>query len=144
LADASAFTAYALMLNGYADLGTFAGFTPYVGGGIGYTHVGWDALGSSYYCVDGTGACASYGLAGTSSAPGIDSWRFSYALMAGIAYDVSPKVKIDFGYKYRHAASGGMSGWDAVSALAGATGAQASDGGLSSHEFMIGVRIHAW
>jgi opacity protein-like surface antigen len=142
--DMSDFTAYALMINAYADLGTYAGFTPYVGGGLGYTYVDWGTLNSGYYCVDGTGACASYGLAATSSNSGIDSWRFSYSLMAGVAYDISPKVKIDLGYKYRHVGSGGMFAWDAGSASAGAAGAQGRDGGISSHEFTVGLRIHAW
>ncbi len=142
--DTSDFTAYALMLNAYADLGTYAGFTPYVGGGLGYTHVDWSALNSGYYCVDGSGTCASYGLAASSSNAGIDSWRFSYALMAGVAYDISSKVKIDFGYKFRHVGSGGMFVWDAGAAGSGATGAQGSDGGISSHEFTVGLRIHAW
>jgi opacity protein-like surface antigen len=142
--DTSDFTAYALMLNAYADLGTFAGFTPYLGGGLGYTHVDWGALNSGYYCVDGSGSCASYGLASTSSNAGTGSWRFSYALMAGVAYDISPKVKIDFGYKFRHVGSGGMFAWDASAAGAGATGAQGSDGGISSHELTVGLRVHAW
>jgi hypothetical protein len=29
------------MANGYVDLGTFAGFTPYVGAGAGVTRVAW-------------------------------------------------------------------------------------------------------
>ena len=36
-------TRYALsfMVNGYVDLGTYVGLTPYVGGGLGYTYVDW-------------------------------------------------------------------------------------------------------
>jgi opacity protein-like surface antigen len=142
--DTSSFKAYSLMVNGFADLGTFAGFTPYLGGGAGYTYVDWDTLDSTYYCVDGSASCASYGAAGTSSNPGADSWRFSYALMAGVAYDLSPRIQLDFGYKYLHIGSGDMTGWDSASVSAGATGARGADGGLSSHVFTIGVRLYPW
>ena len=30
------------MANGYVDLGTYVGLTPYVGAGLGYTYVNWD------------------------------------------------------------------------------------------------------
>ncbi len=40
--DTSAMSAWVLLANAYADLGTYAGFTPYVGAGIGVAHVNWD------------------------------------------------------------------------------------------------------
>ena len=39
------------MANGYVDLGTYVGLTPYVGGGLGYTYVDWGSLGDTVLCV---------------------------------------------------------------------------------------------
>ena len=36
--------ALSFMVNGYVDLGTYVGFTPYVGGGLGYTYIDWGTL----------------------------------------------------------------------------------------------------
>ena len=42
--DTSSYSAWLLLANAYADLGTYYGFTPYVGAGIGGAHVKWDDL----------------------------------------------------------------------------------------------------
>ncbi|MEF2072813.1 outer membrane protein [Consotaella aegiceratis] len=66
-----------LMANAYVDLGTFVGFTPYVGAGAGGVNVSYDD-GDTY-----------------------DSdWRFAYALMAGVAYDMTRNLTLDVGYRY--------------------------------------------
>lgn len=140
--DASEFTAYSAMLNGYVDLGTFVGFTPYVGAGIGYTYVSWDDLTNSAYCVGG--ACPAPALVGSSTHGGESDWRFTYALMAGVAYDLTDNMKVDLNYRYRNVAGGDMFGWDSATAAAGATGIQASDPGFSSHEIRVGLRYELW
>jgi opacity protein-like surface antigen len=63
----------ALFANGYVDLGTWYGVTPYVGAGVG---------------------AAINDLASESR------WNFAYALMAGAAYHLSPNLSVDFGYRY--------------------------------------------
>lgn len=140
--DASDYDAYSTMVNAYVDLGTYAGFTPYVGGGVGATYLSWNTLNSASYCVGG--ACLAPPLVGTTTSTGISSWRFSYALMAGLAYDVSPNMKIDLAYKYRAIASGDMFNFDAASIAAGATGPQGNDGGLDTHSVTLGVRYLLW
>ncbi|EKF19076.1 outer membrane protein [Nitratireductor pacificus] len=140
--DSSEFVAYSALLNGYVDLGTYVGFTPYVGAGVGYTYVNWDDLSNSAYCVGG--ACPSPALAGTSTHAGESDWRFTYALMAGVSYDFSNNMKVDLGYRYRNIASGDMFAFDAPTAAAGATGVQGSDGGFSSHEIRVGLRYELW
>lgn len=142
--DTAEYSAYGLMINAYADLGTFSGFTPFVGGGVGYTHVDWSGLSSNYYCVDAGSPCGGVGLTGTSTNAGINSWRFTYALMAGVAYDLTDNLKVELGYKYRKIESGDMFEWDAASAGAGATGAQGNDGGIASHEVNVGLRYELW
>jgi opacity protein-like surface antigen len=132
-----------LMANGYVDLGTYAGFTPYVGAGAGMSRVKWGGFSENTYCVDGSATCAA-ALLGTTPHSGKTDYRFTYAFMAGLAYDISPNLKLDVGYKYTHVAGGDMFNWDAASATAGATGTQGRDDGFSSQEVRVGLRYELW
>jgi opacity protein-like surface antigen len=133
--------ALSFLANGYVDLGTYVGLTPYVGAGLGYTYVNWDNLNDTTYCVGAT--CPSNPFAQTQHG-GDDSWRFTYALMAGVAYDLSQELKLDVGYRYRHIDGGDMFDFDPAIAAAGATGVQGKDGGFSSHEVRVGLRYALW
>lgn len=62
-----------LFANGYVDLGTWYGVTPYVGAGIG----------TAYNYLEDEGR-----------------WNFAYAVMAGAAYHLSTNLSVDFGYRY--------------------------------------------
>ena len=132
------YSALGLMANAYVDFGTLAGFTPYVGAGLGATHLNWDTAVEKATCVAGGGACA--GAAGSISYEGRDSWRFTYALMAGVSYDLSDQLKLDVGYRYSHIADGEMFGFG-TEALAGARGDKGFDDGLSRHEIRAGLRF---
>ena len=61
-----------LMLNGYADLGTWYGITPYLGAGIGIARNATSGFTDSGVNVQGT----------------------------GLSYDVSSNLKLDLGYRY--------------------------------------------
>jgi opacity protein-like surface antigen len=61
------------LANGYVDLGTWFGVTPYVGAGVGTS---FNDLNS------------------------VSRWNFAWALMAGAAYHLSPNLSVDFGYRY--------------------------------------------
>jgi opacity protein-like surface antigen len=63
----------AVFWNGYVDLGTWFGVTPYVGAGIG----------AAYNSLAGEGL-----------------WNFAWAGMAGAAYHLSPNLSVDFGYRF--------------------------------------------
>ena len=67
------------MANAYVDLGTYGSITPYVGGGIGATHVNWDGDSNTSCANDGSGCDTTFHHEGR------ESWRFTYALMAGAA-----------------------------------------------------------
>jgi len=138
--DAASVNAWSIMANGYVDLGTVARFTPYVGAGVGLTYANWGAASTTYTCA--SGACA--GATQVLPHAGIDSWRFTYAAMAGFAYDVSSNMKLDVGYTFRHVAGGDMFAFPAVSQAAGASGAEASDPGFNQHVFKIGLRYELW
>lgn len=131
------------MVNGYADLGTFVGVTPYFGGGLGVVNVSYGDLTNTAYCVDGvTGLDA--GVCGIAVHPGESSWRFAWAVMAGASYDLSKNLKFDLGYRYSHVAGGAMFGFDAASTAAGATGVQGTDDGFSTHQIKAGLRYAIW
>jgi opacity protein-like surface antigen len=140
--DSATLYGTSVMANGYVDLGTFAGFTPYVGAGAGVTHVTWSTLTATNSCVSGVGACT--GTVAATTHNGQTSWRFSYAAMAGIAYDVNDKLKVRLGYKYRKIRGGPMFGFDATDRAAGASGVQGTDPGFSQHEVKLGLRYEIW
>jgi opacity protein-like surface antigen len=138
--DASSVNAWSIMANGYVDLGTIAGFTPYLGVGAGMTYANWGTATSTYACASGPCAFGARVL----THEGIDSWRFTYQAMAGFAYDVSRNLKLDFGYTFRHVGGGDMFGFTAASQLAGASGVEASDPGFNQHVFKVGLRYELW
>ncbi|MFN3502137.1 MAG: outer membrane beta-barrel protein [Allorhizobium sp.] len=125
--DVSSMRAYTLMANAYVDLGTYAYFTPYIGGGIGGSYVKWDKLRNTSCADNGTGCDA------TVEHHGAGSWRFAYQLMAGASIDVTCNVKADLGYRFRHTAGGDMFGY----ALNGGPG---YDKGFHSHSLHAGAR----
>lgn len=126
--DYSAMRAYTLMANAYVDLGTYAYFTPYVGGGIGGSYVKWDKLrNTSCETADPTN-CDD-----TVEHGGKGSWRFAYQLMAGASIDVTCNVKADVGYRFRHTAGGDMFGFSTGSG-------PGYDKGFYSHSVHAGAR----
>jgi len=137
--NGSEVSAISVMANGYVDLGTYVGFTPYAGAGIGYSFVSWGDLNDTTYCVDGVAACASPLSVDSTSHGGDDGWRLTYALMAGVAYDVSQNFKIDVGYKFRSIDGGDMFGWDSPQ-----TFGDGASGSLDTHEIKVGLRYELW
>ncbi|MDO9415098.1 outer membrane protein [Pararhizobium sp.] len=137
------YTGIGLMANGYVDLGTYVGFTPYVGAGVGLTHLAWDDVTARPYCVAGAAACN-----GTAYNPityeGKESIRFSYALMAGVAYDLTNRIKFDLGYRYSDIAGGDMYNFSAAENALGASGVKGKDEGFTRHEIRAGIRLNTW
>ena len=80
-----------VMANGYIDLGTWYGVTPFVGGGAGYafhTVKGFHDVGSG-------GATGGYGIARDKN-----SSSFAWSAQAGLAYAVTPNVSLELAYRY--------------------------------------------
>ncbi len=76
------------LLNGYFDLGTWSGFTPYIGAGVGLAYVdfteGWrtvPATGDSYRNT------------------AVSDWRVAWALNAGLNFAISGNLSMDVGYR---------------------------------------------
>jgi opacity protein-like surface antigen len=78
--------ALSLLANFYLDLGTWAGFTPYVGAGAGVTY-----LRSRNY--EDTALAINHEMANGRT-------NFSWAGMAGVAYQIDPRWVVDVGYRY--------------------------------------------
>jgi opacity protein-like surface antigen len=139
----ASFSAGSLLANGYVDLGTVAGFTPYLGAGLGATRVSWNDARTTTACIDGLAACGG-SVAASGRNSGEESWRFTYALMAGVAYQLAPNVKLDLGYRYSHVAGGDMFGYSAADTAAGASGTMGRDGAMARQEIRIGLRVTSW
>jgi len=77
------------MANGYVDLGTWSGFTPFVGAGVG---VARNTI-HSFLDVNTPNLGVAFGE--TES-----KWNFAWALHAGIAYNVTRNVIIELAYRY--------------------------------------------
>lgn len=128
-----------LMANAYVDLGTFQGFTPYVGAGIGGAHVSWGDLLNDQTCT---------GSADDPTCSGIDfihegqqEWRFAWALHAGASYDITCRTKLDAGYTFTRVEGGNMFGSATPVGGTGEFGGRGYDGGIDVHTGQIGLRF---
>lgn len=72
------------LFNGYIDLGTWYGFTPYIGAGAGLAFARMSDL----------------AFAGVAAGASRSQTNFAYAGMAGLAWTVAPNLQIDLGYRY--------------------------------------------
>jgi opacity protein-like surface antigen len=110
-----------VLANMYVDFGTWYGFTPYVGAGVGTS-----------YLRTGDYTVASIG---NSPIPTRANWSMSWAAMAGVSYQVLPNVAIDLGYRY-------LSLGDAKSGFEPpANTAFTTVKNLSAQEFRLGFRF---
>jgi opacity protein-like surface antigen len=130
-----------VLANAYVDLGTVAGITPYLGVGAGATYVKWSDVSVQPVCVDGGGACAG----ATNAAIGLtgeDSWRFTYALMAGASIDLTNRIKLDFGYRFSDTAGGKAFSGSGLGPTVDSV--QGRDDGFQKHEIRVGLRVPTW
>ena len=97
-----------LLANGYLDLGTWDGFTPYIGAGAGVT---WARTNQSVnFTLNGLPCQASCGFitnggnvvtfADFDSSQSSISYRFAWALMAGVAIAITDHAQLDVGYRF--------------------------------------------
>lgn len=131
--------AWELMANAYIDLGNFAGFTPYVGAGAGAVHLEYGSLKNTDTCVS-NGVDCGVAFGGPVDHEGAESWRFAYAAMAGISYDINQSLKLDIGYRYLNVDEGDAYGFRKADLDNGASGIEAKDGGFDRHTIQAGLR----
>ncbi|MGL4488547.1 MAG: outer membrane protein [Rhizobiaceae bacterium] len=126
--DSDSYTALSLMANAYVDLGTFNRITPYVGAGVGITHVKWSGL-NNVECDAANPANCNPAVIHR----GGSGVRGSVALMVGASYDITCNLKADLGYRFRHTSGGRMF------EFAGAAG-PGDHKALKTHEVRTGLR----
>lgn len=122
--------AWSGMVNGYVDLGTYVGITPYLGAGIGVLR-SKRSLSASYSTDNGDD---------TDDVVMHDNktqYSFAYTLNAGLAYQVSKNVSVDLGYQY-------LSAPDAEYVTAESLTSYPIRKGISNHQIKLGLRYDLW
>lgn len=117
----------AFMANGYIDMGTWRGITPFVGAGVGVanhtiqglTDIGYPSLG--------------YGFARDRSAT-----KFAWALMAGLGFEVTRNLKMEVGYRYMN--MGTVDSNPIACQAAGVCANEVQRYKLQSHDVKVGFR----
>jgi opacity protein-like surface antigen len=125
------------MANGYVDIGSQWGITPYVGVG----------LGTSYNMFQGGHQINTIPTAGgnqitTGNYGDKSSWDFAWALHAGLTYDVSDRLKIDAGYSYLNLGNAGSGALVDLNTASGpkSIGDKWKVPDLVSHDLRLGFR----
>jgi len=110
-----------VFVSSYWDITNYAGFTPYVGGGIG----------ASKNEISG--------LAAPAGATSGDDYDFAYHVGVGVSYDITSSLKFDLAYRYIDLGEV-ISGID-TAALPADQGAISVDN-IQGHEVKVGLRYH--
>ncbi len=105
---------YILLVNAYLDLGTWYGVTPFVGVGGG-----GDLINSS-----NSAGLAFFGMPNR-------SFNFAWALMGGVAYNLTDNAAVEVGYRYVH--FGNYTGFDGIDGVI-------FNKNLSAQEVRVGLR----
>ncbi len=127
-AYAGAFRSMVLMGNVYGQIGSWYDVTPFVGMGLGLARTSFATL----TLAPGNGH-------GAGLAPEASQIRPAFALMAGGAWDLSGRIKVEAGYRYMTLGSV-RSGAMSCTSPAGPCGGQIQKIGLASHDLRIGLR----
>ena len=150
---------FKLLANAYYDIGTFGGFTPYIGAGIGGAYVSYGDLTTKetctvtvtvpgQYCPDPHAPVQATALTQTTTATrsdfeGESEWRFAWALHAGGSYALTENVKLDLGYSYNRIEGGkAFTLKDGPGINPGVGGIY--DDGFTNHTIRAGLRYHIW
>lgn len=123
----SAITSYTGMVNGYFDLGNWRGVVPYVGAGVGLAYHQMDE-----YAYPTQGALP-YRVTGD------NDLTLAWSLMAGVAYQVSDRAILDFGYRYLDMGRAATSRTEQNFSF---TPSRLSLDDITAHEFKVGLRYH--
>jgi opacity protein-like surface antigen len=87
------------LFNGYADLGTWWGITPYVGAGVGFAYNEVSGVTDTGYAYNSANTTQlSWPSGGYFDNQG--KWNFAWDLAAGLTFNVTPNLKLDLGYRY--------------------------------------------
>jgi opacity protein-like surface antigen len=126
------FTSAVFLLNGYFDLGTWSGITPFVGAGVGFAR----------NMMSGFSDTSLTTIAGVTTPSGgwftdRDKTHFAWALHAGLGYSVTPNLKLEMAYRYLNL---GEATTGSLNCFCGATFSPIKVKELDSHDLKIGFR----
>ena len=130
------------LMNGYFDLGTWRGVTPYVGAGIGFSRIQMSdltTLSTATFTDSATGATTTQITPGTAGDK--TEINLAWALMAGLSFDVGTHAKLDLGYRYLNLGGNLSASSGLIDCVCGTTGQPLKISGLESHEIRIGLRV---
>ncbi|MEM1285248.1 MAG: acyloxyacyl hydrolase [Pseudomonadota bacterium] len=119
---------YVFLANAFLDAPSYHGISPYVGAGIGASYTMITEFVDSNPANPGVAYASDNG-----------EWAFAWALYAGLGYEVSENLTLDFGYRYLHlgdAESGDLIDYDGTNLSFNPL----EFNGLSSHDFTLGLR----
>ncbi|MER9427795.1 outer membrane protein [Mesorhizobium sp. M0408] len=122
--------AFSGILNGYVDLGTYVGITPYLGAGVGVAQ-SKRRLSASYF-TDNADPTDDFVRHDNKT-----QYSFAYTLNAGLAYQVSKNVSVDLGYQY-------FSAPDAEYVTAESLTSFPIRKGINNHQVKVGLRYDLW
>lgn len=152
--DSASYNAWLLMGNVYADLGTYAGFTPFVGAGAGVARVSWNEEVDSITCVPEAAEVHFEGCSATGSLnqpppntiytePGIYNsgvdYRFAWSVTAGMSYLLNPNLSLDTSYRYIS-----VGGSDQSIVYNNTPGSSMAQDGFAVHQVKVGLRYQLW
>ncbi len=120
-----------VMLNAYANIGTWYGITPFVGGGIGF----------AFHKVHGVSDFDPSDLGGGGFASDNNTTSFAWNVQAGLQYDITPNLVIETTYRYidlGDAESGALCPLPGGCAGGALAPLQIDD--ITAHEIRLGLR----
>ena len=117
-----------VMANAYGEIGSWFDVTPFVGLGLGLARNAFDPV----ILPAGNGHSAG-------QSAGATQMRFAFALMAGLAYELTPQIKVETSYRYLNLGVG-QSGPITCATAAGACAGQTQRIGLAAHDLRVGLR----
>jgi len=123
------------LANAYVDLGTWAGFTPFIGAGVGTArvtiHSFQDVCTTVSVCTGGSVAFADEH----------SKWNFAWALHAGLAYKITKNTTFELAYRYVNlgdAESGDIYAYDGTNNINNPMKFE----NLTSHDIKVGLRFN--
>jgi opacity protein-like surface antigen len=117
------------LVNGYFDIGSWYGVTPFVGAGVGVAYNMFDNL------TDVGIETGGYGTAANRASASV-----AWALMAGVAYSITPNLKLEFSYRYLDMGNVLSNPINCGPGGCGSNGAESERFHLASNDIRVGLR----
>ncbi|AWN39483.1 outer membrane protein [Methylobacterium durans] len=143
------FDSAVVLANGYFDLGTWYGVTPFVGGGVGVafntisgTHVSGNVSEPLYVTL--VNPVASYNKTIGAYYKSDTTTSFAWALHAGLGFDVTPNLKMEIAYRYLNLGSAksgvGVEDCELTKACGGGSLGVYKTKSIEAHDVKVGFR----